>query len=156
MKALIQQSGTQNIWVIVCGIMLLLSGCKPSSKETETETNPVNNTITNPENRKLSVVKAYEMITTDTGLVVLDVRTPEEFEAGHITDAINVDLRAEDFKDHVQKLDKEKTYLVYCMGGHRSNQAQLLMDSLEFRQVYDLIGGFRQWSAADMPHQQIE
>jgi rhodanese-related sulfurtransferase len=42
------------------------------------------------------------------------------------------------------------------MGGHRSNQAQLLMDSLEFRQVYDLIGGFRQWSAADMPHQQIE
>jgi rhodanese-related sulfurtransferase len=151
MKALIKLSGIQNIGIIVCGIILLLSGCKPASKEAET--NSVNNTITNPENRKLSAAKAYEMMATDTDLVVLDVRTPEEFEAGHIINAFNVDFRAEDFKDNVQKLDKEKTYLVYCMGGHRSNQAQLLMDSLDFRQVYDLIGGFKQWSEADMPHQ---
>jgi rhodanese-related sulfurtransferase len=154
MKALINLSETKNLGIIVLGILLSLPGCTPSSKKVEAENKlSEETTVILPENRKLSPAQAYEMIAADAGVVVLDVRTTEEFENGHIAEAVNIDFLAEDFKDHVQKLDKEKTYLVYCMGGKRSNQAQLLMDSLAFKQVYDLMGGFRQWSASDLPHQ---
>lgn len=148
-------SATKYIGIFVLGITLALPACSPSSKKVEAENKTAENKTT-PENRKLSPTQAYQMIAADSGVVILDVRTLEEFEGGHITEAINVDFRSGDFQDNLQKLDKEKTYLVYCMGGHRSNQAQLLMDSLAFKQVYDLIGGFRQWSAADLPHQQNE
>ena len=153
MKALINISGTKNIGIIVLGIMLCLPGCAPSPKKVEVE-NKSGEQTTAPETRKLSPVQAYEMIAADSGIVILDVRTPEEFESGHVAEAVNIDFFAEDFKDHLQKLDKEKTYLVYCLSGKRSKQAQILMDSLAIKKVYDLKGGFRQWSAEDLPHQQ--
>ena len=152
MKALINISGTKNIWIIVLGVMLSLPGCTPSPKKVDGENKPVEK-VTTPENSKLSPAQAHEMITADSGIVVLDVRTPEEFESGHIAKAVNIDFFAEDFEDNLQKLDREKTYLVYCKGGKRSHQAKILMDSLAFKQVYDLIGGFGQWSAEDLPHQ---
>jgi rhodanese-related sulfurtransferase len=77
--------------------------------------------------------------------VLLDVRTKEEFTAGHIEGAINVDFYAGDFRDQLNKLDKSKTYAVYCRTANRSGQALTLMQQLGFSSAYDLIGGIAAW-----------
>lgn len=147
-------SETNMMKIIVFGFLLSLMGCATSSEKTSIENNS-NDKAISPENRKLSPVEAYEMIKNDTGIVILDVRTPDEYNNGHIDQAVNIDFFAEDFKDNIQKLDKEKTYMVYCMGGKRSNQAQLLMDSLKIK-VFDMTGGFQQWSSEHLPYKQKE
>lgn len=153
MKAFINLPGTNTIWLLFFSIMLSLPGCTQSSRKVEAENKSVEKTEI-PENRKLSPAQAHEMITADSGIVILDVRTPKEFEGGHIAGAVNIDFLADDFEDHLQKLDKEKKYLVYCMVGKRSEKASELMKNSGFKQVNELMGGYREWSAADLPDRQ--
>lgn len=80
-------------------------------------------------------------------ITVLDVRTPEEFEDGHLSGATMIDFYAETFADDIAALDADETYLVYCRSGNRSGQATALMASLGFEQVYDLDGGIIAWEA---------
>ena len=69
-----------------------------------------------------------EQVAQHKEAVVLDVRTEEEFEDGYIPDAINIDIRqGQGFIDELEKLDKSKTYYVYCRSGARSAQACALM-----------------------------
>ena len=78
--------------------------------------------------------------------VVLDVRTKDEFESGHIPNALNIDLRlGPGFIDKVNALDKNKFYYVYCRSGARSAQAVQLMRDLGFSETYNLIGGILEW-----------
>ena len=83
--------------------------------------------------------------------VVLDVRTPQEFQSGHIKGAMNLDFYAPDFPQQLDKLDKSKTYVVYCRSGHRSAKAVALMKRLGFQRVYDVQGGIRAWAARGLP-----
>ena len=83
--------------------------------------------------------------------VILDVRTPEEFQSGHIEGAINVDYYNPGFEVELGKLDRAKTYLVYCRRGSRSESTFALMKELQFRQIYDLEGGITAWRAAGFP-----
>jgi len=80
--------------------------------------------------------------------VILDVRTPEEFQSGHIEGAVNVDYYNPGFEVELGKLDRAKTYLVYCRTGSRSESTSALMKELQFRQIYDLEGGITAWRAA--------
>ena len=80
-------------------------------------------------------------------LVLLDVRTPEEFAAGHLNGALNLNLNVPDFADRLNELDKTKVYLVYCKGGVRSARAMQIMQKQGFRQVYNLSGGLNKWQA---------
>lgn len=84
-------------------------------------------------------------------VVVLDVRTPEEYAAGHIEGAVLVDFQADDFADRIASLDRDTTYVLYCRSGNRSAQARALMDELGFRDVTDVAGGFQAWQAAGLP-----
>ncbi|RZT00181.1 rhodanese-like domain-containing protein [Aquimarina brevivitae] len=78
--------------------------------------------------------------------VILDVRTEEEVEDGYIPGMINIDIRkGQDFLDEIEKLDKSKTYFVYCRSGARSGQACALMQQMGFDQTYNLEGGFMNW-----------
>jgi len=78
--------------------------------------------------------------------VILDVRTPAETAGGVIEGAIELDYRAPDFADEVAKLDKDKTYLVYCASGGRSGKACSAMQGMGFREVYNLKGGYKAWT----------
>lgn len=73
--------------------------------------------------------------------VLVDVRTPEEFNAGHIEGAIVVDFDNPNFVIEIQKLDPSKTYFIYCRSGNRSGQAAVIMKRHNFQNVYDLQGG---------------
>jgi rhodanese-related sulfurtransferase len=73
--------------------------------------------------------------------VLLDVRTPTEFNISHIPDSINVDYENLNFKDEVKKLDSSKTYFVYCRSGNRSSKAITIMKEEGIKNIYELQGG---------------
>lgn len=88
------------------------------------------------------------------GLVVLDVRTPEEFAAGHLPGARNLDFFAPDFRQRLEALALEKRpVLLYCRSGNRSVRACDLMRRLGMEEVLHLAPGFRAWHAAGLPEE---
>ena len=84
-------------------------------------------------------------------LVILDVRTPEEYAEGHLEDSILVDFYDEDFADQLAELDPEVPYLLYCRSGNRSGQTRAIMDDLGFTNVADVDGGIQAWTAGGHP-----
>ena len=83
----------------------------------------------------------------DQSVVVLDVRTPAEISAGHIDRAINIDVDASTFTSEIAKLDKSKTYAVYCHSGRRSGIATAQMAKSGFTQIFNLTSGVSDWLA---------
>jgi rhodanese-related sulfurtransferase len=79
--------------------------------------------------------------------IVIDVRTAEEFQQGHIHPAINLDYLSYDFWEKVEELDPAKTYYVYCRSGRRSIRACTLMTNGGFARVFNLDGGLDSWEA---------
>lgn len=78
---------------------------------------------------------------------LIDVRTPDEYLAGHIDDAINSNiLNRDEFIKTVEKLDKSQPVYVYCKSGGRSNNASKFLQELGFSTVYDYSGGWSEWS----------
>jgi rhodanese-related sulfurtransferase len=96
-------------------------------------------------------VTGFAALTATPGTVVLDVRTPEEFSAGHLAGARNLDIRAADFQTRISALDRGSTYAVYCHSGNRSGQALQMMTAAGFTHVTDLSGGITAWAAAGKP-----
>ena len=96
-------------------------------------------------------VEEFEKLRENKANTVLDVRTEQEFKAGHIPGAVNIDVKAPDFQEKVGKLDKNKTYLVHCAGGVRSASACKKMESAGFKELYDLAPGFKGWEKAGKP-----
>ncbi len=92
----------------------------------------------------ISIDRAKEVIKTGD-VIILDVRKPNEFRAGKIDGAINIDYFAPDFRDQLGALDKSASYLVYCKKGGRSAKATTIMKELGFEKVYDMSGGYDQW-----------
>ena len=98
-----------------------------------------------PSTVSLSPADFQEKITSTKNAVVLDVRTPGEFEEGAIANAVNLDFRDEHFESKAQLLDANKTYFVYCLSGGRSSSAAELMRKNGFKNVFELNGGILAW-----------
>ena len=73
--------------------------------------------------------------------VLIDVRTPAEFNGGKLPGAKNIDIFSKDFLNQIDKLAKDKTYLLYCRSGNRSGQACNIMAGRGFTKLYNLSGG---------------
>ncbi len=112
----------------------LLAGCS-SSNEAIKKVDPVE----------------FSEVVKQPGVVILDVRTPEEFNAGHIENAININLEGSDFASEVSRLDMNATVAVYCRSGNRSGVATEQMAELGFTDMYDMQGGIIDWEAAGGP-----
>lgn len=84
-------------------------------------------------------------------LVILDVRTPEEFAEGHIEGAVMIDFYRDDFADQLAELDPDVPYLLYCRSGNRSGQTAVLLEDLGFTDVADVDGGVVGWLDAGLP-----
>ena len=88
------------------------------------------------------------------GLVVLDIRTPEEFRDGHLPGARNLDFFAPDFRQRLEALARgDAPVLLYCRSGNRSGQAMRLLRQWGRDDVLHLAGGFRAWRAAGLPEE---
>jgi len=96
-------------------------------------------------------VSAFQALVGKPDVVVLDVRTPEEFAQGHIMTAVNLDVTAADFGAKVAGLDRTKSYALYCRTGVRSAGALSRLVDAGFAKAVDLKGGIVAWSAAGLP-----
>jgi len=76
---------------------------------------------------------------------LVDVRTPQEYSGGTIGNAVNMDYYAEDFKQQISKLDKDKPLFVFCKKGGRSASSANICKGLGFKEIYDLEGGYTAW-----------
>jgi rhodanese-related sulfurtransferase len=93
-------------------------------------------------------VQEFDKLRHDKKAVVLDVRTPTEYKAGHIPGATNINVNSPDFEEKVRSLDTNRTYLVHCGAGVRSAKACDKLSKLQFRQLYNLEGGMTAWQKA--------
>tara|TARA_Y100000766_G_scaffold70299_1_gene59013 strand:+ start:3588 stop:4001 length:414 start_codon:yes stop_codon:yes gene_type:complete len=82
---------------------------------------------------------------------IIDIRTLGEFKAGHLENAIHIDFLKEDFPDAIQKLNRDKPYLVHCQSGGRSSNSLKIWKTLGFTKIYHLDGGFLAWKKAGLP-----
>ena len=78
---------------------------------------------------------------------IIDVRTPQEFAAGHLDNAINIDWLGDDFEANAKKLDKTKPIFVYCKTNNRSPRAAEKLEELGFTTIYNMQGGLLKWDA---------
>lgn len=91
------------------------------------------------------VAGAKKMIANNPNIVILDVRTPEEFSGGAIPNAIEIDVKNPNFDSKIEELDKSKQYLLYCRSGIRSGKASKKMYSAGFTDLTSMEGGYNAW-----------
>jgi rhodanese-related sulfurtransferase len=113
--------------------VLLLAGCSTSSSAIN-----------------LSVAEFSSKV-SEPGVITLDVRTPGEFNEGHIEGAKLIDFQSGNFENEIASLDKDQTYAVYCRSGSRSGQAVKVMSQAGFTNLYNLNGGVIDWASAQLP-----
>lgn len=122
--------------IILLAFTALLSSCGKKSEQNET---------------LLSAKDFAEKIQKTPDATILDVRTPEEFENGHLNNAQNIDWNGDDFSGKVKAFDKSKPVFVYCLSGGRSASAANQLRSEGFKQVYELDGGILAWRNDNLP-----
>jgi thioredoxin len=102
----------------------------------------------NKSSYQLNVDDFQKKLALASNAMVIDVRTTDEFDGGHLSDAKNIDWNGSSFEAEIQKLDKSKSYYVYCLAGSRSASAANKMRSLGFKEVYEMQGGIMAWNNA--------
>jgi rhodanese-related sulfurtransferase len=102
----------------------------------------------------LSAKEASALIDNHRGdpkFIILDIRTPGEYQSGHLKNAVMIDYYSKSFVDSIGRLDREKSYLVYCRSGNRSGRSIDLFKKLQFKKIYHLSSGINSWYAAGLP-----
>ncbi|WP_452223616.1 rhodanese-like domain-containing protein [Lacinutrix chionoecetis] len=90
-----------------------------------------------------------QQLEADDNALILDVRTEEEVEEGYIPNAKNLNIfKGQAFIYELEALDKDRNYYVYCKSGGRSGQACAIMNQMGFKNAYNLLGGFSEWTGA--------
>lgn len=99
----------------------------------------------------LSPADAHAAITKNGAGTVVDVRSSREFAGGHVPGAINLDMSGPEFRELLEKGDKEGEYLIYCQSGKRSAAAAAVLEKAGFKNIGQIDGGFSAWSRAGLP-----
>jgi|SRR5690606_17334396 len=92
-------------------------------------------------------ITQFDADTAENGILI-DVRTPEEYAEGHLPNAINIDVKDESFAEKMDEIKKNKNVYLYCKTGKRSAKAVAIADTLGFKNIYNLDGGFMSWKEA--------
>ena len=114
------------LFILTIFFGLFCSGCAQNAQYTS---------LSNQEFAKVIKQKKVQLV---------DVRTPSEFNAGHLPNAVNLDVNCKDFDNRIEKLNKKKPVAVYCRSGRRSKIAAQKLSSKGFK-VYELDKGIQQW-----------
>ncbi len=99
----------------------------------------------------VSATEAAALLKARPDIVVLDVRTPGEFAAGHIEGALNFDIKSADFAAQISTLDTSKTYLVHCRSGARSTRSLAVFKQMGFTNILHMNGGIIDWNNSGLP-----
>ncbi len=134
---------------IIIGIilMLVMSSCTPNNKESidNVENIPDVENIFEEKEVKVTIDEAKEIITEDSELFILDTRTQEEYDAGHIENAILIPYDQLEMNLDELKGFEDKPILVYCRTGNRSSQAVKTLIDNGFNKIYHMNQGYSKW-----------
>ena len=106
---------------------------------------------TQERNKSLSASEFQSEIKSAEAGQILDVRTIDEYNKGHIEGAVLADISSNLFQEITNKLDKSKTVYVYCLSGGRSGEAAIKLQQMGFKSVINLSGGMLAWQSANLP-----
>jgi rhodanese-related sulfurtransferase len=136
--------------VLLVSLMILIAiaggGCSSTAGETQTTIVSISPGIHN-----ISAAEADALIQSNKdnpNFVIIDIRTPDEYAAGHLENSKLINYYAENFKAELDKLDRDKSYLIYCRTGHRSGLVRDIMEGMGFLSVYNMEGGITSWQSA--------
>ncbi len=134
---------------IIIGIilMLVMSSCTPNNKENidNIENIPAVENIFEEKEVKVTIDEAKDIITEDSELFILDTRTQEEYDAGHIENAILIPYDQLEMNLDELKGFEDKPILVYCRTGNRSSQAVKTLIDNGFNKIYHMNQGYSKW-----------
>lgn len=119
-------------WLPFLLLLLFLAGCTASNEQENSY-------------RQISMDEAVTMMEEESGYIILDVRTPEEFRERHIPNAINIPNETIGSEDIQELPDKDQLILVYCRSGNRSKQASGKLAELGYTNIVE-IGGINDWT----------
>ncbi len=91
-------------------------------------------------------IAEFDEIIASKKTVIIDVRTPKEFKAGHVKDAVNINIYDKDFLAQVAKYNKSDCILLYCKVGGRSASAMSSLQKEGYQELYNLNGGYKAYS----------
>ena len=144
-------SGKRALFLLLAAVLtvvLLISGCaqdENTAMKTATKVQVIED---------ITVEQAFALLQENSDnpdFVLLDVRTPAEFEVERIESAIMLDYYSENFREALDELDKSKTYLIYCRSGRRTGETLQMMKELGFDEVYNMLGGINSWKSKGFP-----
>jgi phage shock protein E len=142
------------VLALAAAVALAITACggddgDTAQDETPTESSAsvgtVDITVVSPEEAAATIADPPE------DLVILDVRTQEEYDEGHVEGAVLLDFYRDDFAEELATFDPEVPYVLYCRSGSRSQQARQMMADLGFASVQDVDGGIVGWQQAGLP-----
>ena len=117
--------------IVILISLFLLAGCGPDGAQ-------------NAGYRQITMDEAVAIMAEESGYIILDVRTPEEFAEQHIPDTINIPNEVIGSEEISELPDKEQLILVYCRSGNRSKQASAKLAALGYTNVVEF-GGINDW-----------
>lgn len=119
-------------WFSFLLLLFLLAGCTASNEQENSY-------------RQISMDEAVTMMEEESGYIILDVRTPEEYRERHIPNAINIPNETIGSEDIQELPDRDQLILVYCRSGNRSKQASGKLAELGYTNIVE-IGGINDWT----------
>ncbi len=130
--------------------LLSLSACSQQAKQ-KSETTATSVDVVN-----LGTADFDEKLKSTASKIVLDVRTDEEFNSGHLQGAINMNVNDPSFGDRLKQLDTTQPVFVYCLAGGRSARAAEILKDMGFPAVYNMEGGVSRWTYENRPLERPE
>ncbi len=133
-----------NIYIALILVMSLFAcnGHQSSDTHQSAKTEEVTSTVI-MSSQPISVLDEVQM----DEILLIDVRTPEEYKAGHVENALNINFFDENFTDQIKELNTDKTLYLYCRSGKRSMNASKALSALGYK-VVNLEGGYNAYSAS--------
>jgi len=123
--------------IVLFSLMMLATSCSEAQKKSNKQNKAMFQNL-NPDEFEKGIAQA--------DAIIIDVRTPMEYNEGHIKNSKLIDVSDRDFESQIEKLDKNKAYYVYCRSGGRSSNASQIMVEKGFTKVYNLRGGIIAWA----------
>lgn len=127
----------KNILIICTALAIFLLGCNNSNSQSS--------------GGNINVADFAKKLEEHPEITLIDVRTPGEYDKGHLSNAVNIDWNSAEFAGKMESFDKEKPIMLYCLSGGRSGSAMIKLKEMGFKEVYNMEGGIMKWRAGNMP-----
>lgn len=124
-------------YVMIVFLLVAFVGCQEKAKAEKVEV--------------LDISAFDRKLSGTSNKIVLDVRTPAEYQEGHLQNAVLIDIKTGSFEEDVEKLDKNKPIFVYCASGVRSEKAASILEEKGFKEIYHMDGGLQEWEKEGKP-----